>query len=216
MKKSFAFVAVFLLFALTLSATDEPKMETFLGYNFVRFNPDSPFVPSFNANGGSGQFVYNFNHWIGAMVDLGAVNRGTLYGGFVDATVMDFVAGPKVTWHNHSRFTPFVNALFGGAYSTASASITALQVGGPIVNPQAGPIFPNTPIAARIVASHTGFAMLIGGGLDYKVSKHIAFRPLEADYYLTRLPSILDAGNTSNRNNFRYAGGVNFLFGGAK
>jgi hypothetical protein len=58
--------------------------------------------------------------------------------------------------------------------------------------------------------------MLVGGGLDYKLSRHIAFRPLEAEYYLTRVPSILSNGNTTNRNNFRYAGGVNFLFGGAK
>ena len=57
--------------------------------------------------------------------------------------------------------------------------------------------------------------MMAGGGLDIKLSKHIAFRPIGADYYLTRVPSFL-TGNTTNRNNFRYSAGINFLFGGEK
>ncbi len=54
--------------------------------------------------------------------------------------------------------------------------------------------------------------MFAGGGLDIKMSKHIAFRPLGADYYLAR-PNSLLTGNASNRNNFRYTAGINFLFG---
>jgi outer membrane protein OmpA-like peptidoglycan-associated protein len=55
--------------------------------------------------------------------------------------------------------------------------------------------------------------MLIGGGLDIKVSKHIALRPIGADYYYTRLPSFI-TGNDTNKNHFRYSAGVNFLIGG--
>jgi hypothetical protein len=55
--------------------------------------------------------------------------------------------------------------------------------------------------------------MLMGGGLDIRLSRHVAFRPVEADYYLTRLPDLLTGGNSTNRNNFRYAAGVNFLIG---
>jgi hypothetical protein len=54
--------------------------------------------------------------------------------------------------------------------------------------------------------------MLLGGGLDIKVGKHIALRPIGADYYLVRLPSFV-TGNDTNRNHFRYSAGVNFLFG---
>jgi hypothetical protein len=54
--------------------------------------------------------------------------------------------------------------------------------------------------------------MLIGGGLDIKVSKHIALRPIGADYYYTRLPSFI-TGNDTNKDHFRYSAGVNFLFG---
>lgn len=209
MKKSFALIAGALLFTLTLSATDYSKFETYLGYNFVRFNPNSEYVPSFDAHGGSGQFVYNFSKWVGVAADLGAVNRGTLGGGFVDATVIDFVAGPRVTWHNHSRFQPFVQALFGGAYSTASARLSAFPADVP---PILEDFLPNTPVTVRVASSRTGFAMLAGGGLDIRLSKHVMFRPVEADYYLTRMPSLL-TGDDSNHNNFRYSAGFNFTFG---
>src|SRR5262249_31061827 len=144
-----------------------------------------PFIPSFNANGGGGQFVYNFYKWIGVEVDGGAVTKGVLNGLNVDTTVINFVGGPRVTFHNRSRFIPFAHALFGGAYSTAS-----LPIGGTIL-PSGIIVPPGLPVAARFNASHTGFAMLAGGGLDIKLSRHVAFRPVGADYYLTRLPSFL-------------------------
>ena len=211
MRKSALLICAALLSASVAAATDWPTMETFLGYNFVRFNPNSDFVPSFNANGGNGQFVYNFSPWLGAVLDVGAVNNGRLNQFSIDTTVMNFVAGPRFTLHNHSRFLPYAQALFGGAYSTASTAVALLPTNGTVFPP--GVIVnPNQPLSARLNASNTGFAMLVGGGLDIRLSKHVAFRPFEASYYLTRIPSLL-TGNTSNRNNFRYAAGVNFLFG---
>jgi hypothetical protein len=212
MRKIIAVIAAVPLFALVASATDFPRYETFLGYNFVRFNPNSDFIPSFNANGGNGQFVYNVNKWIGGVIDVGAVTKGTLNGFNVDTTVINFVAGPRFTYHNHSRFTPFAQVLFGGAYSTTSAQVGLLTGGG--VLPPGFIVPPGLPISARLVASHTGFAMFAGGGLDIKVNRHISFRPVGADYYLTRVSNIVTGNNnTSNRNNFRYSAGVNFLFG---
>lgn len=204
-------ISAALLSASIAAATDWPSMETFLGYNFVRFNPNSGYLPSFNANGGGGQFVYNVTPWIGGVFDMGAVTKGTLNQTPVDITVLNFVAGPRVTFHNHSRFLPFAQVLFGGAYSTASTPITLIP-GTTNVFPPGVILNPLQPLQARINASNTGFAMMAGGGLDIKLSKHVAFRPIGVDYYLTRLPSLL-TGNTSNRNNFRYSAGVNFLFG---
>jgi Outer membrane protein beta-barrel domain len=207
MKKCIPILGLSMLFTWTALAEEAPKYEVFLGYHFVRFNPNSGFIPSFNANGGGGQFVYNFNKWLGAELDAGAVTKGELGGFNVDSTVMNFVAGPRVTFHNKSRFIPFVHALFGGAYSTASVPIAGTILPPTVFVP------PNLPVSARLNASFTGFAMLAGGGLDIKLSRHIAFRPIGADYYLMRLPGLL-TGNQTNRNNFRYSGGVTFMFGG--
>jgi hypothetical protein len=212
-RKSYLLICAALLSASVAAATDFPTMETFLGYNFVRFNPNSDFVPSFNANGGSGQFVYNFHGGFGAAIDLGAVNRGGSGNTAFDTTVVDFVAGPRYTLRtHHSRFMPYVQVLLGGAYGTTSTAIPVLPLV-PITGPLGNTVVVSPgAITARVNASNTGFAMLAGGGLDIKLSKHVAFRPLEASYYLTRIPSLL-TGQISNRNNFRYAAGVNFLFG---
>jgi opacity protein-like surface antigen len=209
MKKIVAAIVTSLSFAAVVGATDIPRMETFLGYNFVRFNPNSGFVPSFNANGGSGQFVYNFNKWIGGVVDAGAVHKGVLNGISQDTTVAHLVAGPRISFHNHSRFTPFAQVLFGGAYGTTSRRIGVL--------PQFPPdgllgLDPNSPITVRLQASETVFAMMAGGGLDIKLSKHVAFRPVAADYYLARVPRIGPRDDV-NRNNWRLSAGINFMFG---
>src|SRR5262249_13124605 len=155
----------------------------------------------FNANGGSGQFVYNFNKWIGVAVEGGAANKGVLNGADVDTTVAHVVAGPRISYHNHSRFTPFGEVLFGGAFGTTSTQIPVIPVAGPA---SFLPVPIGVPISARIQASNSGFAMMAGGGLDIKMSKHVAFRPLEFDYYLTRLPNLL-TGDDTNKNNWRYS-----------
>jgi hypothetical protein len=54
--------------------------------------------------------------------------------------------------------------------------------------------------------------MLVGGGLDIKIFKRMAFRPFGLDYFLARLPSVV-TGNDTNHNNLRYTAGVSFLFG---
>jgi opacity protein-like surface antigen len=226
LKKCFLLFIVALLTVSVAAATDFPAAEAFLGYSWVRFNPDTAVtgLPSFNMNGGNGQLVYNFKPSIGVVLDVGAVTAGSVFGianitgnhPSVDHTVTNFVLGPRYTFHRHSRWMPFAQALFGGARATSSTTVTLLQGG--IIWPPPGVIVPPgtlQPLDASLRAERTGFAMLIGGGLDIKVSKHIALRPIGADYYFTRLPTFI-TGQDTNKNHFRYSAGVNFLFGTAK
>jgi hypothetical protein len=59
--------------------------------------------------------------------------------------------------------------------------------------------------------------MMAGGGVDIKVSRHVAFRPAGFDYYLTRPPTqaidFFSPGVRSDRNNWRYTAGVVLGFG---
>jgi hypothetical protein len=227
-RKSLFVIGAVLLSALVASADEFGKYEAFLGYDWVKFNPSSScstttstcvsagLLPSFNANGGNAQFVYNFKKGIGVAFDFGAVNKGELNRQAINTTVLNFAVGPRYTFRFHeSRFQPFVEALFGGAYSTASTQVDIL--GGEVVNPHVfpPPINPNLPFETRFVTSRTGDAILLGGGLDIKINKHVTFRPIGADYYMTRLPSLL-TGNRHDANNFRYSAGVNFLLGEEK
>lgn len=60
------------------------------------------------------------------------------------------------------------------------------------------------PVSAGPTGAATDFAMIAGGGLDIGIARHIAIRPVEADYLLTRLPN----GVNGNENNFRLSAGV--------
>jgi hypothetical protein len=208
MKNIVRVITATLLFALAASATDWPKYETFLGYSWVRFNPNSGYIPSFNANGGYGQFQYNVSRQFGLVVDAGAVSKGVLNGLDISSTVASVTAGPRYTFRNHGRFTPFVHVLFGGAFFSASVPVVSAVLPPGVILP---PVLPGA-ITARWTTSTNSFAMFAGGGLDIKLHKHIAFRPIGADYYLARPDSLL-TGGASNRNNFRYTAGINFLFG---
>ena len=227
MKKCNLLIGTALLTASVAAATDYPKAEVFLGYNMVRFSPSTPNLPnvdglpSFNLHGGDAQLAYNINRSIGLVLDVGAVHAGSVFGiatdttpnRGVDHTLVNFVLGPRYTFHRHSRWMPFAQALFGGARGSSSTDITLLQGG--VIWPPPGIIVPPgtvQPVGATLQTERWGFAMLVGGGLDIKVGKHVAFRPIGADYYLSRLPNFV-TGNDSNKNHFRYSAGVNFLFG---
>jgi hypothetical protein len=227
MKKWYLVLTGALLTVSVAAATDFPTAEAFLGYNWVRFSPDTPNIqnfslPSFNLNGGNAQLVYNFRPSVGLVFDVGAVHAGGVFSignnlgvnqPGVDHTLVNFVIGPRYTFHRHSRWMPFAQALFGGARASSSTGITVLPGG--IIWPPVGLLVPPgtlPPVDATLRSERTGFAMLLGGGLDIKISKHIALRPIGADYYLARLPSFV-TGNDTNKNHFRYSAGVNFLFG---
>ena len=218
MKTCYLLVSAALLTASVAAATDYPTAEAFLGYNFVRFNSNTAAVSSFDANGGNGQLAYNFSPWIGLALDIGAVKTDNVFStntnnNEIEHSLVNFVLGPRFTWKNHSRFKPFGQILFGAARSKSSMDIALLN--GATVWPPPGLILPPgtvQPVNATIEAERTGFAMIVGGGLDIKITKHMAFRPIGADYYLTRLPSFV-TGNDNNKNHFRYSAGVNFLFG---
>ena len=201
MRRSFAVIAAGLICAFMASAqVSTPKMDVFLGYMHVNaYSTNS--LPSFSANGGGGQFAYNINRWISGVADIGAVSSGS-YGGIdINSTFMNFLFGPRISFRNHSRFTPYGQVLFGGVYSATSVPVLAVPV-----EPPGFFYLPDDTFFARVNQNDTAFAMTAGGGLDITLSKHIRFRPIGLDYYLTRI-------RHTNQNNLRYTAGVNFTFG---
>ena len=195
MKKIVLIVGAALLTASVAAASDTGFGGAFLGYNWVRFNPNSNIpgvtLSSFDMNGGDVQLAYTLKPGVGLVLDVGAVHAGSLFGiansvttngRGVDHTLANFVLGPRYTFHKHSRLMPFAQALFGGSRASSSTSVTILQGG--VVWPPPGLIVPPgtaQPVDATLQAERWGFAMLIGGGLDIKVGKHVAFRPIGAD-----------------------------------
>ena len=204
--KFVAVLAAFLSFALTAAAADSPGFEAYFGFDWVKFNPDTTNIPSFNADGGSAQFVYNFYKGVGLTFDAGAVTKST-FGGVFDNRQTHFLIGPRYGFHNHSRFTPFGEVLFGGAEASVSTSI----IEAPTVLPSTSITVPDN-VSAKLTASRTSFAMMAGGGVDIRLSKHFTYRLIDADYFLTRPISFLSGGNV-NKNNLRVTTGVALTWG---
>jgi hypothetical protein len=100
MRKSFWVVALLAIFAFVLPAkaqNEAPKAEVYaLG-------------TSFNFNGGSGQFAFNANHWLGIVGDLGGYYTSN---GF-HAGIFSYLFGPRINLRGHGRLTPFAQVLFG-------------------------------------------------------------------------------------------------------
>jgi len=194
MKKwALLFVAQF-VFVGYASAQDHPTFEAFGGYSYVRVNPDNGF-PTESYNGGSGSIAFNPISWLGVVADFGGYHwSGSFDGISSDFTDLSYLFGPKVAWR-HGPITPFAQALFGGT-----------RLSGPNcedddarVRRQGGP-------ECESVDS-TGFAMAIGGGLDWNATKHLGIRLVQAEYVLTDFAAFT---NGHHLNNFRYSAGVVF------
>jgi len=191
MKKLLFSVSIVFLLSITAAAQDHPKVEWSLGYSFVRFNSTSE-IPAFTAQGGSTSVAFNINSAIGLVADVGGYHNGKIGDLQLDNTTYTYLFGPRFSYR-HSNVVPFFQVLFGAAHATGSVQN----------------LFPPPD---RLDATRNSFAMSVGGGIDFKVSKHIAIRPIQAEYLLTQLGGQNTSGG--KQNNFRYTGGVVFLFGG--
>jgi len=178
-----------------------PKVELFLGYSYLRA------VPSISEdnrlawlNGGSASIAFNFNRYLGIVGDFGGFNDTEirLFGTNSTSapgssgTVYTYLFGPRLSFRNHSRITPFVQALFGGVH----ASEVTLS-----------------GCSCTLLPSEDTFAMTAGGGLDVRVHRHFAIRILQAEYLMTRFEN-RNTGANAGQNDIRLSSGIVFRFGG--
>jgi outer membrane protein OmpA-like peptidoglycan-associated protein/opacity protein-like surface antigen len=173
------------------SGSDYPRWEWFMGYSYVNGRVGSG-VSSYNANCGSTNIEYNLNHWFGLVADLGGYNVGKIGGANVNADEFSYLFGPRLNYRfgQDSRHTLFGQILVGGSHVNAD-------------------LFSGTTTVAS--ASNNAFAMTAGGGLDLGLTKHLALRLAQLEYYLTDY----DFKNGYRpQNNFRASTGILFRFGG--
>ena len=185
-----------------------PRVEWFLGYSFWRAAPTSSSNRMGYLHGGSTSIAYNFNRYLGLVADFGGYdnNKLTLIGPTgsqtfsSDGSAFSFAFGPRISYRRYERFTPFIQALFGGAHAS-SVKISGCNI---------------TP-TCTLLGSDTGFATFLGTGLDIKISRHIALRLIEADFLLTHFkdPFSTDGQGRGWQDNVRLSTGIVFRFGGS-
>lgn len=177
-------IIAFILSFAGLAAAQVPTAgNVFFGYSY--YNTDLSSVDRANANGWEGSLEGKWLPWVGIVADFsghyGSQNFPTACP--VEPGVCTFntdfsehnvLFGPRVSV-GVGRFRPFAEAMFGVGH-------VSLKAGG----------------------SDTSFATALGGGLDYRIFRPVAWR-FQGDYITTRF-----FGNTQN--NLRLSTGIVLRF----
>jgi len=228
MKRLLLLAALLLLAPAIAEAQDEtPEIEVFGGYSYLRADEDIHGIDDGGANlhGWEGSITYNLNDWFGVEADFGGhygSDESTIIiqpafdplPGFptvgfdfdVDSRQHTFLFGPRVAARG-DRVTPFAHALFGGANLKRELVVTPVTPVPPGIN------------GIAFESSETSFAMAVGGGVDIKLSDHVALRAVQADYVLTRFEegrTVTPFGQlpgSDSQHNARISVGLVFRFG---
>ena len=223
-------VATIILLAMIgsfVSAQDAtPKVQVFGGYSFMHAStgrltgstldlelhqyPGTLGVGS-NFNGWNAEAQFNFDRWFGIVADFGGqygtpITASGTVSGLPSMSRYSFLAGPVISYRAKAKITPFVHALFG--YDRASLSASTIT----------GTSSPVTSFAS----TYTDFAIALGGGLDYKLSRHFDLRVGQLDYFRTSLDlnSLYGSaygpgrfqGLATHENNLRFSTGIVLRF----
>ena len=181
-----------------------PRFELFLGYSYLRAVPTLAVGNRLVwMNGGSASIAYNINrHW-GIVGDIGDYTNSRMqFTGAYNATIdvneanggfLSYLFGPRLSFRGE-RFTPFVQALFGGVHAS-EVDIA------------------DCTFSCTLLPEENVFALTAGGGLDIKVRRHFAIRIIQAEYMMTRFQNY-DTGTSAMQNDMRLSSGIVFRFGG--
>jgi outer membrane immunogenic protein len=158
-------------------------MELYGGYDYVLFRVNA------NVAGQPPFQTFNANGGGGQLVYnvnnwLGVL--GNLEGYWAtnsraQGAAMPYLLGPRINFRRH-KVTPFAQVLLGGVVTSSGIQTSGWQ---------------------------NNFAMTAGGGFDIRLSEHLTIRPMQAEYFLTKIPD----GANNRQNNFRYSAGISLLLG---
>lgn len=189
------------------SAGEFPRAELFLGYS--RFGTGSTDTVAGNRmvglNGGSASIAFNFNRYIGLVADFGGYDDSQLQLTGTGAnqplvvnssgTAYTYLFGPRLSFRNSTRFTPFAQVLAGGVHAS---DVTISNCTGAI---------------CTALPAQNAFAMTAGGGLDIRLTRHFSLRAVQAEYMMTRFGDV-STGASSSQNDLRLSSGLVYGFGG--
>ena len=191
------------------SAVRAPKVELSLDYTHFGVGVGNTEGTTGNRmvglNGGSASLAFNFNRYIGLVGDVGGydANKLELVGSGANqprvvgasGTAFTYLFGPRLSYRNHTRFTPFMQVLGGGVHASP---VTVTNCTGSAC----------TPLPAQ-----SAFAMTAGGGLDIRLTHLVSWRAIQAEYMMTRFATV-PAGASASQNDLRLSSGLVLGFGG--
>jgi outer membrane immunogenic protein len=199
------FLMVLILFASGFAPAQ--SKEASVNYSLIVYNPAKSLAGDRDLNGGGGSFGLTYGQILTLKGEFQGYATTTLTyhlppttnspGGMfsTQGNMFTYLFGPQFNYVM-TRKRLFGEALFGGAYTNAYANLfKAAEV---------------TGLSANI----NGFAMAFGGGFDLGITKHVAVRPVQIDYFMTRYE--WKSLGINNQSNFRYQAGLVFAFGSSR
>ena len=198
--RKISLLALMCLLTAVVAAAQIPGGDVYIGYSYFHADlstntrPLSTTFSNSNLNGWNGALELKLLPWISGVADFGGDYGNSRVSPACEAIIPcpvtfdvranlhTFLFGPRASL-SIGKIRPFAHALFGAGHVSANNS--------------SGSSFPFS-------TSDTSFATAIGGGLDYKLIKGIAWR-FQGDYLRTSFFS-------STQNNVRISTGIVFNF----
>lgn len=173
MRNLFIVACLLLLMPCLALAQDAPRVEVFGGYSYLRGDEED--FPETDLHGWNVSGNVNLNKWFGVKADFsGHYNDFQISPGVkADLNTHLFLGGVQFTSYKYEKASPFVHALLGVARSGFSVSSAVAGTGPRSLHDNA-------------------FALVLGGGLDVRINKALAWRAAQIDYVLTTFDDLRD------------------------
>jgi Outer membrane protein beta-barrel domain len=164
-------------------ANNHPEVDFAVTYSAQRSNLTTGSF--FWTQGGSFEISTQTYRGFGIAMNLTGLQATNIQGTGIDLDTITTTFGPRYTWSRPSRKLAFFGqGLIGDSHGWNS-------------------LFPATGGAS---SSFDAFALQVGGGVDLRISPHLALRPIQADWVRTQFPN----ATTNVQNNLRL--GAGFVF----
>jgi len=163
-----------------------PRYELSGMYDYLNFSPGDPFS-NFSNHGAAGSFSYNASRVLGLATEVGwyRFKNRNVGGSLINGTMQSYLFGPRLNWRKFDYFVPFAEFLFGSAHGGQAVIGTGTQ---------------------------NAFALATGGGVDMVLTKNLAWRVAQLDYFMTSYsgPAL---GASARQNSFRAGTGFVYRWG---
>lgn len=158
-------------------------LELYGGYDYVLFRVNAKVVgqPPFQTLNGNGGSGQLVYNVTNWLGVLGNLAGYWATNSRAQGAAIPYLFGPRINFRRR-KVTPFAQVLLGGVVTSSGIGTSGWQ---------------------------NNFAMTAGVGFDVRLSEHFTIRPMQAEYFLTKIPD----GLNNRQNNFRYSAGISLLLG---
>jgi opacity protein-like surface antigen len=172
--------------AQELQTAQSPKIDVAVTFTAER-SLRSATSDSFWMQGGSIELGTNTWRGLGIAANVSGTHTGAVGETTIPLSIVTATFGPRYRWHADHRLSIYVEGLIGEAngFKSLFPTVTGSQT------------------------SANSLAAQVGGGVDYRLSQHVAVRVAEAAWQHTQLPN----GTNNIQNDLRLGAGILLRFG---